>query len=437
MLRRVIGKRKILNKGKWKGAIHDNIYLLRMQKVVAAVISSIELFSGAGGLALGMRQAGFDHKILLELDRDSCETIRANVSLGFPGIEHWKISQTDVRAVNYAEFGPGIQAVSGGPPCQPFSLGGRHKANADSRDMFPEAVRAIRELCPQAFIFENVKGLVRKSFSSYFNYILLQLSHPEITAGKGDDWVEHLSLLERHHTSNSHAGLRYNVAFRLLNAADYGVPQNRYRVVIVGFRDDLDVRWSFPETTHSRESLMYSKFVSGLYWEDHQIASRNRPQVAAAEREKIIRLFEGKERGERWQTVRDAIKDLPEPQIYASPEYPNHEFRAGARPYAGHSGSSMDEPSKTIKAGVHGVPGGENMLTLDNGSLRYYTVRESARMQTFPDKYIFYGSWSENMRQIGNAVPVRLAAIIGKSVADKIERLKEFDFKREPSDKAV
>ncbi|MDR1019748.1 MAG: DNA cytosine methyltransferase [Synergistaceae bacterium] len=397
------------------------------------MISSIELFSGAGGLALGLHQAGFSHKALLEVDEDSCETIRANVLLGFPGIENWKISQTDVRAVNYADFGPDVQAVSGGPPCQPFSLGGKHKANADSRDMFPEAVRAIRELCPQAFIFENVKGLMRKSFSPYFNYILLQLSYPEITAGENDGWIEHLGRLERHHTSNSHAGLGYNVTFRLLNAADYGVPQNRYRVVIVGFRDDLDVRWSFPEPTHSKESLMYSKFADGSYWEEHQIASKNRSQVSTKERGEIIRLFEEKEHGERWQTVRDAIKGLPDPQNSAVPEYANHEFRAGARPYAGHSGSSMDEPSKTIKAGVHGVPGGENMLALDNGSLRYYTVRESARIQTFPDKYIFLGSWSESMRQIGNAVPVRLAAIIGKSVADKVERLKEFESQRELS----
>jgi len=83
----------------------------------------------------------------------------------------------------------------------------------------------------------------------------------------------------------------------------------------------------------------------------------------------------------------------------------------------------LDEPSKAIKAGAHGVPGGENMLVLDDGSLRYYTVRESARIQTFPDEYLFHGSWTESMRQIGNAVPVRLATVIGESVARQVERM--------------
>ncbi|MCL2060511.1 MAG: DNA cytosine methyltransferase, partial [Oscillospiraceae bacterium] len=120
--------------------------------------------------------------------------------------------------------------------------------------------------------------------------------------------------------------------------------------------------------------------------------------------------------GNRWQTVRDAIAGLPDPTGEQNMAYANHEYRGGAKSYAGHSGSTMDEPSKTIKAGVHGVPGGENMLTLDDGRLRYYTERESARIQTFPDNYRFCGSWTESMRQISNAVPVRLANVIGESV---------------------
>jgi DNA (cytosine-5)-methyltransferase 1 len=104
-------------------------------------------------------------------------------------------------------------------------------------------------------------------------------------------------------------------------------------------------------------------------------------------------------------------------------EFPNHDFRDGARAYTGHSGSVLDEPSKTIKAGAHGVPGGENMLVLDDGSLRYYTVRESARIQTFPDGYKFHGSWTESMRQIGNAVPIKLAHAIGASIIKQMERM--------------
>ena len=118
-----------------------------------------------------------------------------------------------------------------------------------------------------------------------------------------------------------------------------------------------------------------------------------------------------------WETVRDAISDLPDPE-----RYPNavqaHRFQPGARSYAGHTGSPLDEPAKALKAGDHGVPGGENMLRRPDGSIRYFTVRESARIQTFPDTFIFEGSWSEVMRQLGNAVPVRLASVIAESVCD-------------------
>jgi len=383
---------------------------------------SLEMFCGTGGLALGLHQAGFDPVALLEWDKDSCENIRANIENGFTGIEHWKVIQADVRNIKYSDLGTDIQFITGGPPCQPFSLGGKHKAHSDTRDMFPEAVRAVRELRPQGFIFENVKGLLRNSFSSYFNYILLQLSHPEVIADEDMNWTDHLKLLEECHTSRVHTGLEYNVVFRLVNAADYGVPQMRHRVVIVGFRSDLNAKWSFPEPTCTKEALLYSKYGDGSYWEEHCIAKKDRPDMPASAKSYSMQIIEPLLLGKRWRTVRDAIKDLPDPQSSEAESYANHEFRGGARAYPGHSGSILDEPSKTIKAGVHGVPGGENMLTLDDGSLRYYSVRESARIQTFPDTYRFHGSWTESMRQIGNAVPVHLANMIGISVSEHIER---------------
>lgn len=383
---------------------------------MSKVIRSLEMFCGTGGLALGLHQAGFDPVALLEWDKDSCDNINANIANGFNGIQDWNVVRADVRLVNYSDYGPDVQFVTGGPPCQPFSLGGKHQAYSDTRDMFPQAVRAVRELRPQGFIFENVKGLLRKSFSSYFNYILLQLSHPEVTAREGMDWMEHLKMLEQYHTSGSQDGLEYNVVFRLVNAADYGVPQQRHRVVIVGFRSDINANWSFPEPTHSKAALDYAKNVDGSYWEEHRIEKRQRLLSPDKGKSDQFELF-GESRPKRWQTVRDAIVGLPDPRCDGADRFVNHEFRAGAKPYAGHSGSVLDEPSKTIKAGAHGVPGGENMLVLDDGSLRYYTVRESARIQTFPDTYLFHGSWTESMRQIGNAVPVRLANIIGASVA--------------------
>lgn len=390
---------------------------------------SIELFSGTGGLALGLHQAGFKPAALFEWDKDACDNINANISNGFSTVANWSVVQTDVRLIRYSDYGHDIQFVTGGPPCQPFSLGGKHKAHADTRDMFPEAVRAVRELRPKGFIFENVKGLLRKSFSSYFNYILLQLSHPEVTAIDGMDWTVHLKRLEEYHTSSVVKGLEYNVVFRLLNAADYGVPQQRQRVIIVGFRSDMDAHWSFPDPTHSKEALIYAKHGDNSYWEEHRIAKRNRSEANTQEK-RIAQMADKTLLNARWQTVRDGIVGLPDPRIETVKKFANHEFRDGARPYAGHSGSVLDEPSKTIKAGAHGVPGGENMITLDDGSLRYYTVRESARVQTFPDDYLFHGSWTESMRQIGNAVPVKLANIIGESVIKQMERMEVRDAER-------
>lgn len=385
-------------------------------------MDSLELFCGTGGLALGLQQAGFIHRALIEWDRDSCNNIQANIDRGYSLVRDWNVRQADVRNVDFYSDYFGVQLVSGGPPCQPFSLGGKHQANNDVRDMFPQAVRAVRELKPKGFIFENVKGLLRQSFSAYFNYILLQLQHPDIEKPAGMLWQDHLSMLEEYHTSVGEKGLTYHVVFRLLNAADYGVPQQRFRVVIVGFRNDIDANWSFPEPTHSKEALLYSKWVTGDYWEKHGL---KKPEAPKKDKVAIERIKNKPPKLEPWVTVRDALHDLPEPRENVAVSVFNHEFRGGAKSYAGHSGSLLDEPSKTIKAGAHGVPGGENMLVLDDGTQRYYTVRESARIQTFPDNYVFSGSWTESMRQIGNAVPVKLARIIGKSVYKQLKGVED------------
>lgn len=379
--------------------------------------NSIELFCGTGGLALGLQKAGFHHKALYEWDKASCDNIKANIAAGFDGIKEWNVYQSDVRTISYDGLTGKINLISGGPPCQPFSLGGKAQAYNDRRDMFPEAVRAVREIMPEAFIFENVKGLLRKSFSLYFSYIILQLTYPSIVKTKEMTWEEHRTLLEQHHTSNKHSDCEYNVVFRLLNAADYGVPQLRHRVVIVGFRKDVNAHWSFPNPTHSKESLLYSKWISGDYWERHNMLMPKDNPLNLHAVKKLRKIIEDCDTPLLpWRTTRDAIGDLPNPKSKDADAFDNHIFRAGAKVYPGHSGSALDEPSKTIKAGAHGVPGGENMLILDNGEVRYYTVRESARIQTFPDNYHFVASWTESMRQIGNAVPVKLAEVVGYSV---------------------
>lgn len=384
---------------------------------------SVELFAGAGGLAMGISDAGFTHEAVVERDRYSCDTIRENQRLGVEPVVHWPLYETDVRTLDYSGFGEEPHLVAGGPPCQPFSLGGRHGGWNDERDMFPEMVRAIRELRPRAIIVENVKGLLRQSFAKYFEYIVLQISYPEIALRPNEDWSDHLSRLERHHLHGQKEGLFYRVVFRLLNAADYGVPQRRERVIIVGFRQDLEKEWSFPRATHSLDALLWDQWVTGEYWERHEISRKDRPSPPPrlkTRTDRLGKLFPPMELP--WKTVRDAISDLPDPETLDPTTPPNHKFNPGARSYHGHTGSPLDGPSKTLKAGDHGVPGGENMLVRNDGGVRYFTVRESARLQTFPDDYVFHGSWTESMRQLGNAVPVLLGRVIASDVGRSLQQ---------------
>ena len=127
--------------------------ILTQQKGKQFMMDSIELFSGTGGLALGLQMSGFNHTALYEWDKDSCDNLNYNIQNGYPAIKDWKVFQTDVRTVHYDGYSGKIQLVAGGPPCQPFSLGGKHQAYNDKRDMFPEAVRAVREVRPKVFIF--------------------------------------------------------------------------------------------------------------------------------------------------------------------------------------------------------------------------------------------------------------------------------------------
>ena len=381
-------------------------------------ISSIELFTGAGGLALGLEMAGCHHEAMYEFNAQACRTIRYNIAHGQTFAQGWKIHQADVRDIRYSEITSSIEMVAGGPPCQPFSVGGKAHGRNDSRDMFPEAVRAVRELTPRCFVFENVKGLLRDSFASYFNYIILQLSFPSVVRRQDEDWTEHLSRLEKIQTSGRFPELSYRVVYRLLNAADYGIPQYRHRVFIVGFRSDLGLEWHFPKATHSLDRLLWDQWVTGKYWEQHEVAKAKRPAMPLTVAAKVAAL---KERfslfaptEERYLTVRDALKGLPDP--YVPNNVPNHRLRDGGRPYPGHTGSPFDEPSKALKAGAHGVPGGENMIAFPDGTFRYFTAREAARIQTFPDDYVFDSPWTEAMRQIGNAVPTRLAEAVGRSI---------------------
>jgi DNA (cytosine-5)-methyltransferase 1 len=166
---------------------------------------------------------------------------------------------------------------------------------------------------------------------------------------------------------------------------------------------------------------LHDQFVTGEYWVRHGIPKRLRPEIDGKLKKKIDAIARATSTAPLlpWRTVRDCLVGLPDPEK-TSGGIKDHRFQPGARSYPGHTGSPLDLPAKTLKAGGHGVPGGENMMVKHDGSVRYFTIRESARVQTFPDGYVFHGAWGETMRQLGNAVPVALAHKVASSVAEQL-----------------
>lgn len=353
----------------------------------------VELFSGCGGLAYGLSRSGFKPVTMIEADAAAFATLEANRAAGVQFAVDWPVTQFDVRRFDWDGYSTRVRMVAGGPPCQPFSQAGKGLGERDERDMWPEAVRAVREIGPEGFLFENVRGLLRPVFANYVASLLETLSKCDSVHGYAVDLV-------------------------LVDAADFGAPQRRHRVIVAGVRKDVSPSFAFPSPTHSRDRLLWDQWVSRDYWTEHDLPPPGDDAIMPSDRGRVARLrASGRKPGtERWRTVRDAIADLGEPNGEN-----HHEFQPGARSYPGHTGSAWDQPAKALKAGMHGVPGGENMLRYDDGTVRYFTVREMARLHGFPDEYLFPGNRSQNTKQLGNAVPVDLAAAFGHWMGEILE----------------
>ena len=373
-------------------------------------VQNVELFVGAGGLALGLATAGFVASHLFEKNRWCGETLKVNkdAGVGVNGV----VNLSDVRDVSWSSIAGPVRLLAAGPPCQPFSLAGSHKGDRDHRNEFPATLKAVRELRPAVVLIENVQGLARPSFRQYFDYILRQLAFPSLgPVSDEEEWLDHLARLDGHARC---ATPEYAVRWKVLNAADYGVAQLRTRTVIIATRADLPTV-ELPPRTHSRAALLADQ-KSGAYWKRHGIS----PPAELVVPKGGGSSGDGDEGLLPWRTVRDALADLRDPS-HAADDPLQHWVIPGARVYRGHLGSIQDWPSKTIKAGVHGVAGGENILHLDDGSFRYYTLREMAKIQGFPDHYVFKGPRSRIIGQIGNAVPCGLAEALGSAISKMFE----------------
>ncbi|TXK42379.1 DNA cytosine methyltransferase [Nonomuraea sp. C10] len=409
--------------------------------------SAVELFAGGGGLAMAVHRAGFRPLLFNEFAKRACETLSANGARRVPEGEGpwipqpgdaWPLVEGDVCGLDFRYLDGKVDMLAGGPPCQPFSLGGVARGDEDERNMFPQMFRAIREMKPKAVICENVRGLLRPSFKPYFEYILREMELPFEERDSDASWQQHDAVLkERILEEGGDLSQRYRVIMTPVNAADYGVPQVRQRIIIVAFRADLEVDLNkfkkLIEPTYSEAALARS-MVDGDYWERHDVPAKIRKEVLKR-LPSALPLADAKR---PWRTLRDALagiegiegceKPLPavpfellDRQEHYLGGFTDHIGWPDARIYPGHTPNELDRPAKTVKAGVHGVPGGESVVLLDDGTHRYMTVRETARVMTFPDDWKLRGPRGEKMRQLGNAVPVVLGEVFAKAVAEALD----------------
>lgn len=433
--------------------------------------TSVELFAGGGGLAMAVHQAGFRPLLFNEFNNRACETLIASArkTLGVDGLERTEeknpkaprpgqpapLYPGDVRDLDLSAFQGKVDVLAGGPPCQPFSAGGVAKGDEDKRNMFPAMFKAVQEMRPKVVICENVRGLLRPSFVDYFQYIQNELSLPFEKRDDEAKWQDHNAHLTRILDQLSDEDSdpdHYKVVMVPVNAASYGVPQLRNRVVIVAFRADLGVDVNgfekYVKTERFSEAALFRSMrdEDGPYWKRHPNVEDHVRDRVRARLPKVIK----EDDCQPWRTLRDAIQGygtdvkLPAlPRIDRNRLSEKFDFGRqikavghigwpGARIYKGHTPNELDRPAKTVKAGVHGVPGGESVMLLDERVRdtsspdgwtylhRYMTVRETARVMTFPDEWHGSGPRGEQMRQLGNAVPVVLGEFFAKAVADAL-----------------
>lgn len=332
-------------------------------------LKSIELFAGAGGLALGMEKAGFEPLLLNELERNPSETLRINRP-------HWNVVEQDIHTLSLMKYKGKVDLITGGFPCQAFSHSGKRLGLQDVRGtLFYEFARAIRESEPSCFLAENVKGL---------------LSH---------DKGETLSVI-----LNVFSDLGYHVFTPLLlNANNYEVAQKRERVFIFGVKKSLSHKFSFTEPkTHSKINLK-DIFFSGKYYSNDVSDIVSVGTTYSKEKQKLFNLIEP---GKNWKSLSEELQK----------QYLGNMFHSEGGKTGILKRLSYSEPCVTLLTS----PSQKQTERCHPIHCRPLNIREYARIQSFPDEWIFNGSISSQYKQIGNAVPVMLAYHVGKMIHDQM-----------------
>lgn len=331
--------------------------------------SVLELFAGAGGLAIGMEKAGIKCAALNEIDKWACKTLRANRP-------KWNVLEGDIKQFDFSEYKNEVDIVTGGFPCQAFSYAGKKLGLSDARGtLFYEFARVVNEVRPKICIGENVRGL---------------LSHEN---GKTLEGM--VSILDE-------IGYKVMTPISVLKAIYYNVPQKRERLILVGVRKDIDVEYNYPEPNSTIYNLKDALRKGNLFSSD-------------------VPISQGTHYPEHKKRVLDLVpqkgywRDLP-PDIQK--EYMQKSFYLGGGKTGMARRIGWDEPCLTLTCS----PAQKQTERCHPDETRPFTVREYARIQTFPDEWKFEGSMSQQYKQIGNAVPVNLAKEIGYSVVDFLNR---------------
>lgn len=326
--------------------------------------TSIELFAGGGGLALGMEKAGFKHILLNEFDKSACDTLRKNRP-------DWNVVEGDIRKVSFKDYEGKVDFLSGGFPCQAFSYAGKKAGFEDARGtLFFELARAVKEVKPKVFMGENVKGLY--------------------THEKGHTFEVIKSVIE---------DLGYTlVEPQILKAIQYQVPQKRERLILIAIRNDIanKVTFHYPSPYHRVLTLRDAFFKGILY--NCDVPESIGQQYPSRKKE----IMEKVPMGGYW-------KDLPDE---LQREYMKGSYYMGGGKTGIARRLSLDEPSLTLTC----APAMKQTERCHPIETRPLTVREYARIQTFPDNWEFCGNMIAQYKQIGNAVPVNLAAAVGRSI---------------------
>jgi len=338
--------------------------------------TSIELFAGCGGTALGFENAGIKHVLLNEFDKNCIATLKQNMP-------EWNVIHDDVKNISFTEWQDNVDIVQGGFPCQAFSYAGKKLGFEDARGtLFYEFARCVKEVRPKIAMGENVRGLLKHD--------------------NGRTLATMVNILEE---------LDYRVSYKVLKAQYHDVPQKRERLIILAIRNDLDLSFIFPKekdyTISLREALANCPESFG--------------QKYPEKKKKVMELISP---GGYW-------RDLPQE---LQKEYMGASYYMGGGKTGMARRLSWDEPSLTLTC----APAQKQTERCHPEETRPLTVREYARIQTFPDEWEFVGSQSSQYKQIGNAVPVNLSFHIASSIIQMlngvkvVEKVRQESFKQEP-----